>query len=60
MLSVRVKGAKSVENSILFNVKLPENDIDVPNMKWIGWEPNNQGKYLPKWASMADSMDPEK
>lgn len=60
VLSVRVKGAKSIENSLVFSVKLPEADIDASNLKWIGWEANNQGKYLPKCAMMAASMDPEK
>lgn len=45
---------------MLFNVQMPEHDIDVNNMKWIGWESNDQGKYLPRYASMSDSMDPEK
>lgn len=60
ILSVRVKGAISIENSVLFTVKLPVADIDANNLKWIGWEANNQGKYLPRCASMASSMDPEK
>lgn len=57
---MRVKGAVSIENSFAFTVKLPEADIDASNMKWIGWEANHQGKYIPKCAAMAASMDPEK
>lgn len=41
-------------------MKLPAEDISLDAVKWIGWEPNAQGKYLPKCASMASSMDPQK
>ncbi|XP_031635695.1 ubiquitin-like modifier-activating enzyme ATG7 [Contarinia nasturtii] len=61
ILSLRVKKSVSIEiNSMLFTVKLPANDVDIDNVKWIGWEPNEQGKYLPRCASLASSMDPHK
>lgn len=60
VLSIRSKKAVSIENSLCFTVKMPANDINVDKIKWIGWEINDQKKYLPKCASMADSMDPQK
>lgn len=60
ILSIRVKKTVSIDTSVLFEIKMPANDVDVDNLKWIGWEPNNQGKYLPKCASLAASMDPQK
>lgn len=39
---------------------MPANDVDIETVKWIGWEPNKQGKYLPRCASLAESMDPQK
>lgn len=39
---------------------MPAMDVDIENIKWIGWEPNNQGKYLPKNAQLNASMDPTK
>lgn len=61
ILSLRVKKSVSLEaNSVLFTVKLPADDVDIDNVKWIGWEPNEQGKYLPRCASLASSMDPHK
>lgn len=60
VLSLRVKKKISLEASLLFNIKLPKNDVDIENVKWIGWETNNQGKYLPKCASLSSSMDPQK
>lgn len=59
ILSIRVKKSVSLETSVLFTIKLPANDVDVENIKWIGWEPNEQGKYLPRCASLASSMDPK-
>lgn len=40
---------------------MPEKSINFNDeVKWIGWELNSVGKYLPRVVSMADSMDPEK
>lgn len=44
----------------MFTIKLPTDDVDIDNVKWIGWEPNEQGKYLPRCASLAASMDPQR
>lgn len=60
ILSLRLKKSVSLETSVLFTLKLPATDVDINNAKWIGWEPNDQGKYIPKCASLAASMDPQK
>lgn len=60
VLSLRVKKAISLDSSVMFTVRLPSDDVAIDTVKWIGWEPNAQGKYLPKCASMASSMDPQK
>ncbi|XP_055294846.1 ubiquitin-like modifier-activating enzyme ATG7 [Sitodiplosis mosellana] len=60
ILSMRVKKSVSLETSVLFTIKLPPDDVDIHNVKWIGWEPNDQGKYIPRCASLANSMDPQK
>lgn len=61
ILSLRLKKSVSLETSVLFTIKLPATDVDMNNdAKWIGWEPNDQGKYIPKCASLASSMDPQK
>lgn len=60
ILSVRVKNGCSIENSLVFDVKLPNIDIKPESLKWIGWEPNQQGKLIPKMAAMATSMDPDR
>lgn len=60
IISLRVKKSASLETSVLFTIKLPKDDVDIDNVKWIGWEPNEQGKYIPRCASLASSMDPQK
>lgn len=60
ILSFRLKKSVSIETSVLFEIKLPSTDVDINTAKWIGWEPNDQGKYIPKCASLASSMDPQK
>lgn len=60
ILSLRVKKAISLETSVVYSVRLPSEDVTIDTVKWVGWEANAQGKYLPKCASMASSMDPQK
>lgn len=60
ILSIRVKKSVSVEPSVLFTIEMPSTDVDIENIKWIGWEPNNQGKYMPKNAQLNATMDPIK
>lgn len=60
VLSLRVKKTVSLEPSVMFTIELPEKDVDSENIKWIGWEPNNDGKFLPRCASLASSMDPQR
>lgn len=60
ILSLRLKKSVSLETSVLFTIKLPATDVDINDAKWIGYEPNDQGKYIPKCASLSSSMNPQK
>ncbi|KAG5680696.1 hypothetical protein PVAND_010187 [Polypedilum vanderplanki] len=61
ILSVRRDEKSSLLLSKLFFIQLPNKiDLDPINMKWTGWERNDQGKLLPKLANMSNSMDPIK
>lgn len=60
MLSLRVKKTISLEPSVLFTVQLSDTDVDSEKIKWIGWEPNTDGKFLPRCVSLASSMDPQR
>lgn len=57
---MRLKNSCSIENSLVFSVTFPAEEIQFSDTKWIGWESNDQGKLLPKKAAMADTMDPER
>lgn len=60
-LAIKLKAQLNIHDSIVYVARMPENPINFSSeVKWIGWEPNNAGKYLPRVVSMADSMDPEK
>lgn len=61
VISVRQDEHRSLSPSLVFPVDLSgAKSIDKSDVKWTGWERNNQGKLLPKMASMGDSMDPVK
>ncbi|XP_055679214.1 ubiquitin-like modifier-activating enzyme ATG7 [Lutzomyia longipalpis] len=60
-LAIRLKRQMTIDESIVYVARMSEKPIDFSNeIKWIGWEPNDHGKYVPRIASMANSMDPEK
>ncbi|XP_059612507.1 ubiquitin-like modifier-activating enzyme ATG7 isoform X2 [Phlebotomus argentipes] len=60
-LSVKLKRQLTIDESVVYVARMPEKSINFgEDVKWIGWEPNSVGKYLPRVVSMADSMDPEK
>lgn len=61
ILAVRQNQKSSLESSRLFYVKLPASqNISDDDIKWTGWEKNNQGKLLPRVANMSEVMDPMK
>lgn len=59
VLSVRVKKTVSLKSTVMFTILLPH-QVSFDKIKWIGWEPNNEGKFLPRCASLASSMDPQR
>lgn len=61
VLSIRQNEKCSLQSSRLFFIDIPaEINLEPSSIKWTGWERNNQGKLLPKMASMGESMDPTK
>lgn len=60
VLSIRVQDSVSIAKSLCFKIRLPSTDVDVKNLKWTGWEPNDKGKLIPRLSEMAASMDPER
>jgi ubiquitin-like modifier-activating enzyme ATG7 len=61
ILSIRRNEKGSLIPSTLFFIDIPNSiELDPVKIKWTGWERNDQGKLLPKLASMGDSMEPSK
>lgn len=61
VISVRQDEKRSLKSSIVFTIDFwGVNNIEKNEVKWTGWERNNQGKMMPRNASMGDSMDPAK
>lgn len=63
VLSVRSSNLGQLNSSLVFELDLAgiqTEKLDKTQIRWIGWEANEQGKMGPKLAAMADSMDPVK
>lgn len=56
ILSVRQQEAL-LKSSRIFYVNIPDTKL-ADDLKWTGWEKNNQGKLLPKATNMSEVMDP--
>ena len=61
VIAIRQDQQRSVYSSLIFTINLEGvKNIDKSDIKWTGWERNNQGKLVPKTCSMGDSIDPVK
>lgn len=60
VISIRQDQHRS-DSSLIFTINLEGvKSLDKSDIKWTGWERNNQGKLLPKTCAMGDSIDPVK
>lgn len=61
VISVRQDEKRTLNASKIFIIDLQGvKSIEKNEVKWTGWEKNNQGKFIPKTAAMGDAMDPVK
>ncbi|XP_026465574.1 ubiquitin-like modifier-activating enzyme ATG7 [Ctenocephalides felis] len=61
VLSIRVDINESLQSSLLYSIKLPDNlekSCGDAENSWVGWERNENGKFGPRLANIANSMDP--
>lgn len=59
VVSLKIGRYMNLGNCRCFRVKLCDTPFE-ENPQWTGWELNSKGKFAPKMASMAESMDPIK
>lgn len=57
-LGLRFSAPNDISSSLIWNIDLPE--PCQKEVKFVGWETNQNGKMGPRIASMADTMDPAK
>lgn len=56
---MRVSNSTNIDNSIVYEIPLPDSDVEVENIKWTGWEKNLQGNYGPRISAMGKTMNPK-
>ncbi|XP_058833268.1 ubiquitin-like modifier-activating enzyme atg7 isoform X2 [Topomyia yanbarensis] len=49
---------EEVSSSIVLRIQMPDCELDIEEATWIGWEANEAGKFIPRLADMAKTMDP--
>ncbi|XP_072938505.1 ubiquitin-like modifier-activating enzyme ATG7 [Epargyreus clarus] len=59
-LSLRMTPNWSIDNSLYYKIKVPEDVEYTESAGWIGWERNEKGNFGPRLANMSASMDPMK
>nr|XP_057911533.1 ubiquitin-like modifier-activating enzyme ATG7 [Doryrhamphus excisus]XP_057911534.1 ubiquitin-like modifier-activating enzyme ATG7 [Doryrhamphus excisus] len=55
-----LQGIRSIQHSIIFQVKLPELPIDSVCPKSVGWEKNPKGAMGPRMVNLSECMDPKR
>lgn len=56
--SVRQQKGRNLSQSLIIRVKLPESVPEPHEIKWVGWEKNQQGNLAPRFVSLEKTMDP--
>ncbi|CAH2049281.1 unnamed protein product, partial [Iphiclides podalirius] len=60
VIGLRCSVGGGINNSYVYNVKIPQNVQKTDAYGWVGWERNDKGNFGPKLANMSASMDPIK
>lgn len=61
VISVRQDEHRSLQSSLIFKIDLQvSSNLTKSDIKWTGWERNNQGKLAPQTCSMGNLIDPIK
>ncbi|XP_075997157.1 ubiquitin-like modifier-activating enzyme ATG7 [Genypterus blacodes] len=55
-----LQGSRSIQHSLLFQVKLPELPLTSVCPKSVGWEKNPKGAMGPRMVNLSECMDPKR
>ncbi|KAI4893878.1 hypothetical protein NFI96_022437 [Prochilodus magdalenae] len=55
-----LQGIRSVQHSIVFQVKLPSLSLSAACPKTVGWEKNSKGAMGPRSVNLSECMDPKR
>ncbi|KAM8867570.1 ubiquitin-like modifier-activating enzyme ATG7 isoform 1-T2 [Synchiropus picturatus] len=55
-----LQGSRSIQHSLIFQVKLPELPINAGCPKSVGWEKNAKGAMGPRMVNLSECMDPKR
>ncbi|XP_072521960.1 ubiquitin-like modifier-activating enzyme ATG7 [Salminus brasiliensis] len=55
-----LQGARSVQHSIIFQVRLPSLSLSAACPKSVGWEKNPKGAMGPRIVNLSECMDPKR
>ncbi|XP_061639769.1 ubiquitin-like modifier-activating enzyme ATG7 isoform X3 [Phyllopteryx taeniolatus] len=55
-----LQGSRSIQHSVIFQVKLPELPFDSACPKSVGWEKNAKGAMGPRMVNLSECMDPKR
>nr|XP_019952089.1 PREDICTED: ubiquitin-like modifier-activating enzyme ATG7 [Paralichthys olivaceus] len=55
-----LQGSRSIQHSLIFQVKLPELPVNSACPKSVGWEKNPKGAMGPRMVNLSECMDPKR
>ncbi|XP_064161432.1 ubiquitin-like modifier-activating enzyme ATG7 isoform X1 [Anguilla rostrata] len=55
-----LQGKRSIQHSIIFQIKLPELSLNTGCPKSVGWEKNQKGAMGPRMVNLSECMDPKR
>ncbi|XP_023655452.1 ubiquitin-like modifier-activating enzyme ATG7 [Paramormyrops kingsleyae] len=55
-----LQGSRSIQHSIIFQVKLPQLSVSAGVPKTVGWEKNQRGAMGPRMVNLSECMDPKR
>ncbi|KAJ4927406.1 hypothetical protein JOQ06_015137 [Pogonophryne albipinna] len=55
-----LQGSRSIQHSVIFQIKLPEFPLNSACPKSVGWEKNPKGAMGPRMVNLSECMDPKR